>query len=159
MPSKIRIEDVNESIAEPTEDFNADVGEVEETMQSQTPMEIEPEILHNKMQTEKKIGKLITCPVCNKEMLEKTYKYTHSLKCKLPEPPPPPPPPPKKIRAKPKPAPVQKTKQDEIVVDFDHTKPVKLAPAPTPEMIRVDRSRERLQQRQERIMRLISRAF
>ena len=33
---------------------------------------------------EKKKEPLITCPNCNKEMLNKTYKYYHSLKCNLP---------------------------------------------------------------------------
>ena len=47
--------------------------EIEEDESPKTP-EIEAKPL--------KQQKMISCPNCNKEMLNKTYKYYHSIKCK-----------------------------------------------------------------------------
>ena len=54
----------------------------------------------------KKKDEKITCPVCNKTMLSKTYKYTHQALCKPKEPEPKAPPQPK-----PKKEPKQKQKK------------------------------------------------
>ena len=68
--------------------------EIEEDESPKTP-EIESKPI--------KQQKMVSCPHCNKEMLQKTFRYYHSLKCKPTEPEP--------TIAKPKP--------DKIEVSFD----------------------------------------
>ena len=47
--------------------------------------EDEPETIPEMEAKPIKQQKMISCPHCNKEMLQKTYKYYHSLKCKSTE--------------------------------------------------------------------------
>ena len=61
---------------------------------------------------EPKKGKMITCNHCGKQILEKTFKYYHQLKCKPRESTPPP--------SKPE------VKPDSIVVDFGFQRRAKL---------------------------------
>ena len=60
-----------------------DIGNTEATEDNQVKEETESE---NEIQPPptkaKPQQKLITCPNCNKEMLQKTFKYYHSIKCK-----------------------------------------------------------------------------
>ena len=76
--------------------------------------------------TKEKKLEYVTCDVCNKSMLTKTYKYSHQKLCKPEAPPPPPPPPPppetrpkRATKAKAKTAPKDKP----IEVYQDHPKP------------------------------------
>ena len=105
----------------------------------------------------------INCVNCNKQILMKTYKYSHQKVCKAkPAPPPPPPPPtPEPKKERPKRVSKPKEKKEEPVetpkpefsgvVSFDETKPV-LDPYIT---MRQDRAMVRLQ----RVRSLISQAI
>ena len=66
---KVKVEDIQSN--ETTDDYETksesdnEVQEVVEAVTKKTPQQ-----------------KTITCPNCNKEMLQKTFKYYHSIKCK-----------------------------------------------------------------------------
>jgi hypothetical protein len=75
----------------------------------------------------KKQDEKMTCPVCNKTMLSKTYKYTHQALCRPKEPEP------KVPQPKPKKEPKTKTK-DIPNVSFNDFKEMKeVMPAPPPD--------------------------
>ena len=80
-------------------------------------------IAEKQPEPKKKQMEYVTCEVCNKSMLVKTYKYSHQKLCK-PEPPPPPPPPP---TPEPKPKRAAKAKaaptQQQIEVYQEPSKP------------------------------------
>ena len=76
---KVKVEDIHNN--ETTDDYETksesdnEVQEVVEAKTKKAPQQ-----------------KTISCPNCNKEMLQKTFKYYHSIKCKphqVEEPPPP----------------------------------------------------------------------
>jgi len=104
----------------------------------------------------KKKHEKITCPVCNKTMFSKTYKYTHQALCKPKEPEPKPPP-------QPKPKKEPKTKTTEIPnVSFNDFKEMKeVMPAPPPDYVTQYRAaREQRQQvRAQRVKSLILQAI
>ena len=79
-----------------------ELSQVEET-QIEAP---KPTVEEKQPEPKKKQLEYVTCEVCNKSMLVKTFKYSHQKLCK-PEPPPPPPTPEPKAKrvAKPKAAP------------------------------------------------------
>ena len=85
----------------PVEPVEAPVSQPEET-QVEIPKSEEPPITviaeKPKATKEKKL-EYVTCEVCNKSMLAKTYKYSHQKLCKPEAPPPPPTPEPKPKRA------------------------------------------------------------
>ena len=104
----------------------------------------------------------IKCENCNKEVLMKTYKYSHKKICKA-NPPPPPPipePEPKKARAK-RVARPKEQKEEEApipkpefngIVSFNELKPAPIDPY-------VAMRQERLMVRQQRVKSLISQAI
>jgi hypothetical protein len=111
----------------------------------------------------------ITCENCNKQVLMKTYKYSHKKVCKasnVPPPPPPPPPPPtpepEPKKAKPKRIAKPKEKKEEEVpipkpqfdgtVSFNELKPVFIDPY-------IAMRNERVLMRQQRVRSLISQAI
>ena len=105
----------------------------------------------------KKKDDKITCPVCNKTMLSKTFKYKHQALCKPKEPTP-------SLAPKtPKPKKEAKAKNKEIpVVSFHDFKEMKeVMPAPPPDYATQYRAArdQRLQVRQQRIRSLISQAI
>jgi hypothetical protein len=107
----------------------------------------------------------ITCEHCNKNVLMKTYKYSHKKVCKAGDVPPPPPPPPtpepepKKEKAKRVAKPKEKKEQQadtpkpefDGLVSFDHLKP------PVDPYIAM--RQERILIRQQRVKSLISQAI
>ena len=115
----------------------------------------------------------VTCDVCNKSMLTKTYKYSHQKLCKpsVPEAPPPPPPTPEvkqtstraaKAKAKPKakPEPIEVYEQPpkshwDGKVSFDHLQP----PPPSSHDIYKAAREQRQQVRIQRVKSLISQAI
>ena len=107
----------------------------------------------------KKKDEKMTCPVCNKTMLTKTYKYTHQALCKPKETPPTPAP----KAAQPKPKKEQKPKvKDTPSVSFDDFKEMKeLMPAPPPDYATQYRAarEQRHQVRTQRVKSLISQAI
>ena len=69
---KIKVQNIEPSLEEPVK------VEIEEDESPEPIPEIESKPL--------KQQKMVSCPNCNKEMLQKTYRYYHSLKCKPTEP-------------------------------------------------------------------------
>ena len=53
--------------------------------ESESDIETPPQV-ETKPPKTKPQQKLVSCPNCNKEMLQKTFKYYHNLKCKPAEP-------------------------------------------------------------------------
>ena len=105
----------------------------------------------------KKKDEKITCPVCNKTMLSKTYKYTHQALCKPKEPTPTPAP--KALQPKPKREPKTKTK-DVPIVSFNDFKEMKeLMPAPDYAAQYRAAREQRQQVRVQRVKSLISQAI
>jgi hypothetical protein len=123
-------------------------------------VEAKMEVLEPPKETKtKKKDEKMTCPVCNKTMLTKTYKYTHQALCKPKEPAPSPPP--KAPQSKPKKEAKPKTKEIPSV-SFDDFKEMKeLMPAPPPDYATQYRAaREQRQQiRTQRVKSLISQAI
>ena len=68
---KIKVQNIEPSLEEPVKE------EIEEN-ETEPILEMETKPL--------KQQKMVACPHCNKEMLQKTYRYYHSLKCKPTEP-------------------------------------------------------------------------
>jgi hypothetical protein len=106
----------------------------------------------------KKESQYITCETCNKNMLLKTYKYTHQKLCRdknTPPPPPPPPPPPTTPEPKPKRASKPKEVKTETepigVVSFNEFNP----PIDPYRALR----EQRILARQQRVKHLISQAL
>jgi hypothetical protein len=123
MVKKIKVVDVshNQEVSQQIENIAPEIEEVkndeipvetsliQEDKHTQDEISLNQELKQNEIkpveQKEKKTksDKTITCEFCNKEMLMKTYKYTHKLSCqtkngpKVPPPPPTPPPPPPSI--------------------------------------------------------------
>ena len=111
----------------------------------------------------------VTCEVCNKSMLVKTFKYSHQKlrKPAAPEPPPPPPTPEPKAKraAKPKAAP----KNEPIEVYQDNSKPVwdgkvsfnngSAIPPPNPVDVYKAARDQRQQVRTQRVKSLIAQAL
>jgi len=54
----------------------------EEIVKEEIQEDESPEALPEMEAKPLKQQKMISCPHCNKEMLQKTYKYYHSIKCK-----------------------------------------------------------------------------
>jgi len=66
--TKIKVENIGKAETPPNSEQSESDNEVAEPVETKT-----------------KKGppqKLVSCPVCNKEMLQKTFRYYHSLKCK-----------------------------------------------------------------------------
>ena len=72
--AKIKVENIgiNETATNNDEESESDI---------EIPVVVEPKTPKQTPQQ-----KLVSCPNCNKEMLNKTYKYYHSLKCKPSQP-------------------------------------------------------------------------
>ena len=62
---KVKIQNIEEEIKEESESDNEAPEQVQEIETKTTPKQ-----------------KMTSCPNCGKEMLQKTYRYYHSLKCK-----------------------------------------------------------------------------
>jgi len=146
--------------AKPVEDVKEEV--VSETKPIEETKEVEEET--NKGQEKSKTLEYIKCENCNKQVLMKTYKYSHQKVCKAkpaPPPPPPPPPPPEFKKERPKRVVKPKEKKEEPVetprpefdglVSFDNKGPV-LDPYT---VMKQDRAMVRLQ----RVKSLISQAI
>ena len=103
----------------------------------------------------KKKDEKMTCPVCNKTMLSKTYKYTHQALCRPKEPEPKVPQPKPKKEAKPK------TKEIPNVSFNDFKEMKELMPAPPPDYATQYRAArdQRQQLRTQRVKSLISQAI
>lgn len=103
----------------------------------------------------KKKDEKMTCPVCNKTMLSKTYKYTHQALCRPKEPEP------KAPQPKPKKEPKAKTKEIPNVSFNDFKEMKELMPAPPPDYAtQYNAAREQRQQiRTQRVKSLISQAI
>ena len=103
----------------------------------------------------KKKDEKMTCPVCNKTMLSKTYKYTHQALCKPKEPEP------KVQQPKPKKEPKPKTKEIPNVSFNDFKEMKELMPAPPPDYAtQYKAARDQRQQvRTQRVKSLISQAI
>ena len=136
---------------------------VEETPQVEEAPPVE-ETVKEEVVKKTKPSEYIKCENCNKEVLMKTYKYSHKKVCKPSNAPPPPPPPPptpepKKARAKrvakpketPEEPPIPKTDFNGTV-SFDEMKPVLVDPY-------ITMRQERLMVRQQRVKSLISQAI
>ena len=103
----------------------------------------------------KKKDEKMTCPVCNKTMLSKTYKYTHQALCRPKEPEPKVPQPKPKKESKPK------TKEIPNVSFNDFKEMKELMPAPPPDYATQYRAArdQRQQLRTQRVKSLISQAI
>ena len=66
--SKIKVENISDT-AKVQEETESDNEVQEQTVEPQKTKKTPPQ-------------KMVTCPNCNKEMLSKTFKYYHNLKCK-----------------------------------------------------------------------------
>lgn len=115
MVKKIKVVDVVEDeeakqVAEPVQD----IVEIEQPPEDAKPVEEEvveaekpidkPPVLEEEAKPTKQSKQLeyITCDTCNKQMLMKTFKYSHKKMCDAKNKPPPPPPPSLEPKAKPK---------------------------------------------------------
>ena len=76
--------------------------------ESESDSEPQEEIIEQKPSKQAPQQKTVSCPNCNKEMLQKTFRYYHSLKCKP---------------IKPETPPVI-TKPEKIEVSFDVGRPI-----------------------------------
>ena len=103
----------------------------------------------------KKKDEKMSCPVCNKTMLSKTYKYTHQALCRPKEPEPKVPQPKPKKESKPK------TKEIPNVSFNDFKEMKELMPAPPPDYATQYRAArdQRQQLRTQRVKSLISQAI
>jgi len=176
MVKKLKLVDVeaakqpSEEIVEekPAEEIIEEIQpEVEEKQEEPHIQEApQPQQAEQPAQESKKKQQFITCETCNKNMLMKTYRYSHQKLCKdknapptaPPPPPPTPPPPPPTPEPKPKrtvkPKEPQKTepKQETVgVVVFNEFNP---PPDPYKAM-----REQRLIVRQQRVKHLISQAI
>ena len=128
MVKKLKVVDVAEGEAEPAPiEEEATVPVVEE--ETPTPIveeapvpevEVAPApapVEEAKPTKQPKKLEYITCETCNKNMLMKTYKYSHQKLCQNKNQPPPPAPPPQPVESKPKPkrAPRPQQKAEEVV--------------------------------------------
>jgi len=128
------------------------------------PVVEEVQQLEDKPATGKtKPSEYIKCENCNKEVLMKTYKYSHKKICKANPPPPPPPPTPEPEIKKPRPKRIAKPKETKEeapipkpefsgTVSFNELKPAPIDPY-------VAMRQERLMIRQQRVKSLISQAI
>ena len=115
-----------------------------------------PEVAEAPKETKaKKKDEKMTCPVCNKTMLSKTYKYTHQALCRPKEPEPKVPQPKPKKESKPK------TKEIPNVSFNDFKEMKELMPAPPPDYATQYRAArdQRQQLRTQRVKSLISQAI
>ena len=129
-----------------------------------------PTVEEKQPEPKKKQLEYVTCEVCNKSMLVKTFKYSHQKLCKpsAPEPPPPPPTPEPKAKRVVKPKAVQK--ETAVEVYQDHSKPAwdgkvsfyNVNPTPPPpnpsELYKAARD-QRQQVRTQRVKSLIAQAI
>ena len=97
--------------AEPPSPTQPEYTQVEIPKSEEAPITV---IAEKPKATKEKKLEYVTCDVCNKSMLTKTYKYSHQKLCKPEAPPPPPPPTPEprpkraaKAKAAPKAAPIE----------------------------------------------------
>ena len=111
--------------------------------------------------------KNVTCEFCNKEMLMKTYRYTHKTLCALKHAPPPPPPPPtpepepkKRVKRESKPKEVKpiEVKQPEAPQKSQFDGVVSFNEFPRVEDPYQAMRQQRLMVRQQRVKSLISQA-
>ena len=118
---KIKVVEIENDVPAPEPDAPVEPVEAPVSQPAETQVEIpkseEPPITaiaeKPKATKEKKL-EYVTCEVCNKSMLAKTYKYSHQKLCKPEAPPPPPPPTPEpkpKRAAKAKAAPKEQLSQ------------------------------------------------
>lgn len=139
-----------------------------ELSQEETQVEISKPVIEEKQpDPKKKQLEYVTCDVCNKSMLVKTYKYSHQKLCK-PEPPPPPPTPEPKAKrvAKPKAA----KQENAVEVYQDQSKPAwdgkvsfnnatAIPPPPNPSELYKAARDQRQQVRTQRVKSLIAQAI
>jgi len=124
MVKKLKVVDVveNEEAAQPVQEVPAttqeekpveeapqeEVEQVEPTPEEKPTEEQPPEI---KPEKEEKLRQYITCKLCNKQFLAKSFKYSHQKLCLSRNQPPPPPPPPSPPTPEPKPKRITKPKE------------------------------------------------
>ena len=135
----------------------------------ETPIEVSKPVTEDKKpEPQKKQMEYVTCDVCNKSMLTKTYKYSHQKLCKPAAPPPPPPTPEPKPKRTSKPKEVPKDKPVEVY--HDNSKPVwdgkvsfnsasSTPPPPNPVDIYRAAREQRQQVKIQRVKSLISQAI
>ena len=138
----------------------------ESSQTEESQVEVSKPVIEEKQpESKKKQLEYVTCDVCNKSMLVKTFKYSHQKLCK-PEPPPPPPPTPEpkaKRVAKPKATP----KNEPVEVYQDHSKPAwdgkvsfnAMPPPPNPSELYKAARDQRQQVRTQRVKSLIAQAI
>ena len=171
MVKKIKVVDVSpgDAIEEtPQVEEPQPVEEAQPVEEPQVAEETEPIVEEVKQPEDKpatgksKPLEYIKCENCNKEVLMKTYKYSHKKICKANPPPPPPPTPepePKKAKAKRIAKPKEMKEEAPIpkpefngTVSFNEMKPASIDPY-------VAMRQERLMVRQQRVKSLISQAI
>ena len=176
MVKKIKVVDVAQSeetvINQPIEEVKEEVKQEEETQPIDDKVEeaiVEVEEKKPKQILKQTIAeKNVTCEFCNKEMLMKTYKYTHKKLCELKHAPPPPPPPPptpepepkKRVKREPKPKEVKpiEEKQPEAPQTSQFSGVVSFNDFPRVEDPYQTMRQQRLLVRQQRVKSLISQA-
>ena len=80
------------------------INQTEAAEESASDNEAQEEVIEPKASKKTPQQKMVSCPNCGKEMLQKTFRYYHSLKCKPHQE---------------EPAPVAPPKPDKIEVSFD----------------------------------------
>ena len=92
---KIKVENINQTEAVENNSVNEE---------SASDNEVKEEIIEPQTAKKTPQQKMVSCPNCGKEMLQKTFRYYHSLKCKPHQE---------------EPAPTVPPKPDKIEVNFD----------------------------------------